>query len=312
MRRYDYTKKTCEPLALRHSTESVSCIVWAPTSVDSTGRTIWAGYSDGVIRGFGFAHGEKGTSLVLQQAVKPHSTQVRSIHVAPEGDQVLSATDTALFFFVNSYGMLDPIGYFEIEEGKKISSVRYSVSGTKVLLGCTDATVIEVTVPGIGEHDTSRTYKLTGLETRSHVVISQLDKINQAKIEAAKPKKKKSSKSDVEDADAPEKDGEGNGEEESEEAEAKKAVVHPPSNITDAWYTNRGTFMVTLDGRDAEYAYECSFDVEEPTMYFPMPDQSTAAVRRGLRICNNEWLAFPSVDGSVRFHATQDFSESSK
>lgn len=320
LRRYDYTSKHCEAVVSRASNAAALCVVWAPTTSDSTARTLWAGYADGVVRTFGFSPGEKGTSqagtCLLIQTMKPHTTPVRSIQVSPSGGQVLAVTDNAVFFFQNENGNLEPEGFYELEGDKSISSVRYANSGDRILVGCSRATLLEIGVPARGVNNVSRTFRFDELHVKSYTVVSQLDKINAAKIEAAKPKKPKKSKADAEsdatDADKNKTD-KTTGEEEGEEGEeaAVKVVVHPPCNITDAWYTTRGTFIVTFDGRDAEYAYECSFDMEEPTMYFAMPNQSTATVRRSQRVCKDEWLALPANDGTVRFHDARDFNQSS-
>mmetsp|Transcript_24697 Transcript_24697/g.74172 ORF Transcript_24697/g.74172 Transcript_24697/m.74172 type:complete len:1868 (-) Transcript_24697:86-5689(-) len=306
---YDYTKPACEPLALRTADVPGTCVLWAPKESDSSGRTFWAGYADGVLRVFNFSHGPNGTTLVLNQAWKPHNAAVRSLAVSHDGRMVITASASSIFFFANAYGSLEPTGYFDVDDGVKIASMSLSKDDTKLLVACSAAKVLEVAVPKVGAHDVSSTYKLTGLNVRAYKFSPQLDKINKAKAEAARPKKSK--KEDGDEGASKGAETSGDNDDEAEEAK-EKAVVHPPPAVTTAWYTGRGTFMVTLDGREAEYVYECSFDMEEPSMHYPNPNESTAVVRQIRRICQNDWLALLADDGSVRFHDSRDFMQSER
>jgi WD40 repeat protein len=109
-------------------------------------------------------------------------------------------------------------------------------------------------------------------------------------------------------------DGEDGDEGSGETAKATKAnkqkgrAPPPPSQVLDVWYTNRGTMMVTLDGEDRGFLYECSLDFPEPSAWYPMHGGSTAAVRAVHHDPTSGYLLLGADDGTIRAHETDDLS----
>ena len=68
---------------------------------------------------------------------------------------------------------------------------------------------------------------------------------------------------------------------------------------------------VVLDGRDAGWIYDCSIDMPEPTMYYPLYEESTARVNSVVHNRENTYALVCAADGSIRVHDNEGLDKSS-
>lgn len=90
---YDFAAKKL--MAESHFIAHGCCIIWAPETVDSKGKTVLAGFSDGVVRILNFGENPESdptrrarqvAQLALIVALKPHNAPVRALAFDDEGD----------------------------------------------------------------------------------------------------------------------------------------------------------------------------------------------------------------------------------
>lgn len=312
VRVFDYVEST--QMAV-YSSETLTAggtqILWAPTTVDITGRTFIAGFADGVLRRFQFAKNEEGEGrLVLNQVLKPHSKGIKVMSMSDNGHSLVTTDGSSLFFFdVDGVKPIEAIGFTNLEG--TIQNIRHDKQGTKLLVTLKDRVVLEMTIPTLREHDTSKSFKLQSVQSRKFDFVSVMPKIialKKAAEEAKNPKKKKKKKAKEGNDDDAKDDDEEEDEEDGEEKE--EVAILPLSNLLDAWYTNRGSFLVSLDGADAGFVYECTFDMPEPTMWYPMHNESTVPITLVNYEPSREYAIFGAEDGTIRFHKVDDLTES--
>eukprot|EP00040_Diaphanoeca_grandis_P030987 m.184465 g.184465 ORF g.184465 m.184465 type:complete len:1849 (+) comp32191_c0_seq1:110-5656(+) len=320
---YDYVaKKYLEKFVTEHV--AGTCVMWAPLKMDPSGSTIYAGFADGVLRQFRCAvattGGAKASQLVLAQVWKPHSHPIQTIVTSCDGSILVTADKRSLFFFAVNNDSLDPIGFYKLDENVgDISCVRYVTNDAgidQLLVGRQDGVLMEFDSPKSFDYDTKRTYELTTPQPfkphRAYTFKSMAAKIEAIKIaaqaQADKAKKKKPAKAEGDDK----KEEEEENDEESDETVATKSNTkeQPPSAILDAWFSSHGTFYLILSGKDAGYIFECSFDMEEPSMWFPMPGESNVECTKAVVARDGNAVVLLGNDGTVRVHETGDLSRS--
>ncbi len=160
VRLWDYVAKA--PICSFRSPAPATALVWASRSVDPEGRTMCAGYADGVVRVLTRCK----DGLQLKQALKPHTVPVAAIAFSPDGNHLASgAKDGCVFFIAITRTGYAPVGFMPpptaaSEVARSPPSVTSLVwaSEDALYVGYNDGTVAELTLPV--EPDTSETYAL--------------------------------------------------------------------------------------------------------------------------------------------------------
>ena len=154
VRLWDYAAKA--PISVFRSPAPATVLVWAPRSVDPEGRTICAGYKDGVVRVLTRCK----DGLHLKQAFKPHTVPIVSVAYSPDGRHLASgAQDGAVFFIAITRTGYTPVGFMNPPNGANtaVTSLAWA-SEDALFVGYADGRVAELTLPA--EPDTSETYAL--------------------------------------------------------------------------------------------------------------------------------------------------------
>ncbi|KAH9285904.1 Cilia- and flagella-associated protein 44 [Echinococcus granulosus] len=136
------------------------CLIWAPTHIDPKGKTIVAGFADGVVRVMQITSDDveneenpssQVVSIELMQVLKPHTDAVMTMDYDPEG--VLFATasaDKTIFLFHIDGLRIVPSGFVRIPT--KAMKIQWRYPNLKdtiptLLLFLDNSCVIEVLVP---------------------------------------------------------------------------------------------------------------------------------------------------------------------
>jgi WD40 repeat protein len=173
VRIHDYSKRV-HCVAARPCATAASSVHWGSTAIDSTGRTLFVGHADGVLRVYNFSHGPKGpTALVLCKAWRPHTDALKLIAESPDGRTVATSNGATIFFFFCDKGALTPLGYVELPA--PANSLRFSSDGARVLLACSGGVVAEVATPHPADIDNSKTFHIKNLKTLMYVVNPVLE-----------------------------------------------------------------------------------------------------------------------------------------
>eukprot|EP00698_Gefionella_okellyi_P015023 TRINITY_DN4206_c0_g1_i1.p2 TRINITY_DN4206_c0_g1~~TRINITY_DN4206_c0_g1_i1.p2 ORF type:complete len:1598 (+),score=505.86 TRINITY_DN4206_c0_g1_i1:63-4856(+) len=157
----DYVNKKL--LTSAHFRAGGTTLLWLPLDLDKTGRTLLAGFNDGVVRVL--QRCTDGFKLV--RVFKPHSSKVNMLAVSTQERMLATCGEDGDIFFIDLTADYQPLGY--VQAGSPVKSVAYSTDGRK-LLACTQAgRVIEYESPRSHVFDTSTTF-LIELPSRDFVV----------------------------------------------------------------------------------------------------------------------------------------------
>jgi len=148
-------------LCRRIFTSSATCVAWLSLGVQFPGnRGILVGFADGLLRHL-FV-GESG-GLILCDVLKPHNCRIVDvkIHAAAHRCATCAEDGTIFLFDLNDEGKLVPIGFFTTPE--PANCLAWNSSGKKLLIGCNQGLVLEVSVPGRNTDsiNTSKTFDIT-------------------------------------------------------------------------------------------------------------------------------------------------------
>jgi WD40 repeat protein len=99
VRLWDYVNRTM--LCYREFPSPVSCLTWAPVSVDETCRMVACGFDDGVVRVLSIFQREQGDfEMYKQMLFKPHNDKLMALSFSPDGKLFCtSGGDGTIFFF---------------------------------------------------------------------------------------------------------------------------------------------------------------------------------------------------------------------
>ncbi|GBG93046.1 hypothetical protein CBR_g58401 [Chara braunii] len=151
IRLFDYRRKT--HLHSRRFNAAVTTLSWLPKHVESSGRTVISGFADGVVRVLSCS----ATSWDLRHVLKPHKAAVNAIAVTHDGQVVASASADATVFFFDQVTTFGPIGFVELTAVP--SCMSWSEDGSRLLFGCVDGSVFEMSRPN-ALVDTTKTFRL--------------------------------------------------------------------------------------------------------------------------------------------------------
>ncbi|CAL8106722.1 unnamed protein product [Calicophoron daubneyi] len=298
---YDLVKK--KTIVCRRFPSGGSRLIWSPPTVDPKGKTLIAGFQDGVVRILHFGENPetdptrkaKHFALIdLGQALKPHVKAVTAMAYDSTGRYFVTGSDdgTVFFFEVNSK-MLTPIGFFNCEgpvvKVDWIPSVRKTPG--EVLVYMKECYVIQVPCPTMGQVDQKDSFALTSLKplggSRLDSIKSRLihDEESAEKLKRYEHEKKarlalRAARAERE----PETEEEAQKLDEEEElirqglmAEiADWAPFQPPEASpmvhAELDVNNPKEFWVAMDGYDSGFLYKCSLG--------PAPVSAEEAIRR--------------------------------
>lgn len=157
VRLWDYVAKA--PICVFRSPAAATTISWAGRSVDPEGRTLIAGYSDGVVRVLTRCK----DGLALRTAFKPHTVPIAAIAYSANGAYLASgAADGSVFFITVRDGVYAPLALMAPPppaEGKGVAAITTLAWATDDALyaGYSDGSFAELVVPL--DVDTSETYE---------------------------------------------------------------------------------------------------------------------------------------------------------
>ncbi|EGD81535.1 hypothetical protein PTSG_02254 [Salpingoeca rosetta] len=208
LRVYDYVRRkvACTWKSEELPDLACHCLTWANRAVDAEGRTLFAGFSDGVVRQFRLA---KRTRLVLTKVAKPFKGRVDHVALTPDGGRLCVVTNdpesiaalvaarvhhdgeaaerdaaedaaavaalakqyaSACFFLEVDALELRPIGFVLI--GQRVNRVRCSADSKVLLLACDAAKVVELRVAGHADRTSVHTFELPALDRRTYTFNS--------------------------------------------------------------------------------------------------------------------------------------------
>ncbi|XP_063689304.1 cilia- and flagella-associated protein 44-like isoform X22 [Bolinopsis microptera] len=303
VRVFDYLRK--HTLVRKKYKSGGSCILWPGRNVDSKCVTLIGGFSDGVIRVMTLDYAEQESEyelkISLQHALKPHKGEVTAMIIDDEGKTLVTGSkdDCTLFFFDITSNYL-PIGFMKLEA--PVTTMAWSNSSKRVLVGLSSGVVLEVECPDSGEVDSSVTYEIQpGSKINRYEFKSIGYKIKKAAHEMVKIKKEEEQQKRLDKIMV----------DEGEEAylEEKKAiedtnsaeedpVFEPPtvSNQIIKIFPYEDRFYLSLDGTDTGALYECTFND-------PLADMPTPPSMRGRWVrLNGEPLRVIDMDTDIEIH----------
>ncbi|KAI8930033.1 WD40-repeat-containing domain protein [Entophlyctis helioformis] len=122
---YDYTSKTTLNRSKFHA--GGSCLSFLPEILDSVGKTIVAGFTDGVLRIVSFT----SVGMVLQHVFKPHVEPITAIAISADGRLMVTGSDDKTIFlfsvaskqsseglplpFARSTVKITPLGFISVQ-----------------------------------------------------------------------------------------------------------------------------------------------------------------------------------------------------
>jgi WD40 repeat protein len=357
IRLYNYVTK--QPIAQEKFSSGVSSLIWAPLELDASGATVLAGFKDGVVRVISVVSsgGVMGSwlnvsvgdlKMKLLNVFKPHSSDVTALAVDPSAKLLASGSTDCSVFFMSIADNYEPIGF--VKTPSPVQNIQWSPpehGELKLLVCCHDGSVLEIPAPKKDEFDTSKTYHLDPLPSKLFKFQSVKERLLQEEEEKRKraeeeeqkrqeEERKKlmasGSESDVSKVAGEEKDvkeeekvdvkeEEEEEKDEEEEDEEEEEDVRVPGKLLCGFYGEKeGTFVLSMDGWDAGYLYQCSFGdisqgsndgLTEPyrAVKLPIIDGKYEA---NLTACHymsaNKHLVFGTDDGCLRVHNIPDTS----
>jgi WD40 repeat protein len=280
-----------------------SCMLWAPSEIDSQQRTLLIGFADGVVRVVTLeGDGDSIKHVALKHAFKPHSAAIVAMKLTPSADRLVTACkDGSVFFLTRSEGFnFTPICFVQLPSPP--TTAVWNADGMSVILGCKDSCLYRVHAPGAdGSHpvtqqpiDVTSTFKATlPIDTHAFAV--------EPPARPAAPAKEKAE-----------------GESDDDNEEEAQAVVAPVKQVfgevTALLLSSQDRFFVTLNGPDAcGAAWEVEFGTTYPIRYVQTHGLASADAAPGSvksKNCFGEHLATVfltlSHDGKVFVSGSAD------
>uniref|UniRef100_A0A1I8JLC0 Cilia- and flagella-associated protein 44 n=1 Tax=Macrostomum lignano TaxID=282301 RepID=A0A1I8JLC0_9PLAT len=172
-------------------------ILWAPQTVDPKGRTILAGFADGVLRVLSFGENpetdptrkaKQVAELTLVDALKPHTGRVVDIVLDKMGDMLVTAGIehesshaeeqlSSIFFFSVSASKYTPVGFIRFQGYP--AQLAWLSSGSdqqpdQVRVFFTDGRVCDFDCPDPAKVDASVTYELAGFDVKQRFAFASV------------------------------------------------------------------------------------------------------------------------------------------
>ncbi|XP_019642802.1 PREDICTED: cilia- and flagella-associated protein 44-like isoform X3 [Branchiostoma belcheri] len=320
---YDHAAKL--PLCTAKYTAGGSALCWAPLVVDPEGSTLIAGFTDGVVRVLtvarkpqadGNSGGDAPTEITLQQAFKPHAGTVTAMALDSKGKILATGGEDKTVFFLTVGEKYEPIGFVSVPG--PVSCVEWSPESEgpqKLLVCCTNGTVVELAAPEPGTIDTSTSFKIEGLDMRGFTFKSIKSELRREEERIRKEEEREQRKKERERRrKIRQQQGIEDDEEEVEEGEIELETpmyLPPvPSPILQGFYHGPpGTVWLSMGEFDAGYLYECKLpeDAEgieavKPGRAVPMLETDDVPITCISLSCNQRQVLLGLENGSVRIH----------
>eukprot|EP00105_Crassostrea_gigas_P043284 XP_019927432.1 PREDICTED: cilia- and flagella-associated protein 44-like isoform X1 [Crassostrea gigas] len=338
VRVFDFLQK--KQLCEKRFPDAGTTLIWAPQIVDTKGKTIISGFSDGVVRVMTIAKAGEDQAhkkhkhdidLDLKQVFKPHTKEVTSIAVNDKGEILATAGADNTIFFLNIGETYEPIGF--IETPSSVRQIQWSPSKFKkstLLAFCEGGLVLEIDSPDGAKFDTSKTFHITGLPMRSFKFKSiksrlrheeELERKRIEELERKKREEEERRKRIERGLETESEQGDVEEEKKTPEPEWKAYIPPEPCPILTGFYSDEGQFWLSMGEFDAGYLYECKFMSEEERSKLPEelqdePLQSVAVTESNdvpitfMQFSGNgRKMLFGMEDGSIRIqNLEKDFS----
>uniref|UniRef100_A0A8C4ZLP0 EML-like first beta-propeller domain-containing protein n=1 Tax=Gadus morhua TaxID=8049 RepID=A0A8C4ZLP0_GADMO len=278
---FDFLSKT--ELTCSQFKQGGTALIWAPSLVNEKGGLLVTGFQDGVVRllelldpqGVHALAGSGDAELRLKQALKPHNAPVTAIAYERNGEVLAtgSAEGTVFFFAVGEE--YKPIGLINVPgpvQGLEWSP--YSDCKSTLLVFCRSGHVVEVQPPEPVDQNTAKTYRLSGLPTRTFhfrsirsrikVLFSREEEVARRRVikEARRIKSEERRRKAKEQGLEPtEEDLQ---EEEDDEGDLPSIFIpEPPSPLFCGFRSEPGMFWLSMGGYDSGFLYHCRFSEED-------------------------------------------------
>ncbi|KAF6778001.1 hypothetical protein AHF37_02391, partial [Paragonimus kellicotti] len=151
-------------------------LIWSPPQVDPKGKTLVAGFEDGVVRVLQFGENPETDPtrkakhfalLDLGQALKPHVKAINSMAYNEAGTYfVTGSEDATVFFFAVHSKMLTPIGFVEV--GGPVVKVQWTPNSTTsqgdVIVFLRQGCVLTIPCPSLDEVDQTKSFALLNIQ----------------------------------------------------------------------------------------------------------------------------------------------------
>ncbi|KAG5450601.1 Cilia- and flagella-associated protein 44 [Clonorchis sinensis] len=283
-------------------------LIWSPPQVDPKGKTLVAGFQDGVVRILQFGENPETDPtrkarnfalLDLGQALKPHVKAVTTMAYSPTGDYFATGSeDGTVFFFAVRMKMLNPIGFVEV--GDSVVRIEWIPDASKargnIIVYLKKGCVLTYPCPSIEEADQNKSFALPNIHPNGGYQLlsikSQLQHEEQAAEKLKQYEKEKKIRQELRASRAqrePETEEETRLLDEEEEL-IRQGVMSEIANwapsgsdkLSTVLYAtldpnNPKEFWLSLDEFDASYLYKCK--IGEP----PMSDDETRKCLRKKR-----------------------------
>ncbi|XP_059901755.1 LOW QUALITY PROTEIN: cilia- and flagella-associated protein 44 [Gadus macrocephalus] len=274
---FDFLSKT--ELTCSQFKQGGTALIWAPSLVNEKGGLLVTGFQDGVVRllelldpqGARALAGSGDAELRLKQALKPHNAPVTAIAYERNGEVLAtgSAEGTVFFFAVGEE--YKPIGLINVPgpvQGLEWSP--YSDCKSTLLVFCRSGHVVEVQPPEPVDQNTAKTYRLSGLPTRTFHFRSIRSRIKREEEVARRRviKEARRIKSEERRRKAKEQGLEPTEEELQEEEDDEGDlpsifIPEPPSPLFCGFRSEPGMFWLSMGGYDSGFLYHCRFSEED-------------------------------------------------
>ncbi|XP_057301359.1 cilia- and flagella-associated protein 44-like isoform X2 [Hydractinia symbiolongicarpus] len=325
VRLFDFLSKI--PLCNKKFNFSGCSLLWMPKIVDSTCSSILVGFADGVVRHLSIAkntqksgrkkHNISNVTLHLTQVFKPHIKPVTCMAIDGTGKILATGSTDETVFFFSMEKTIRPIGF--VETAAEVVSIQWSTikMGNKLLVACRNGSIQEFLQPSSGKFDTTKSFQLPlqGLLSKEYQFKSIKDELLKAEEDVRKAREE-AERIRIRDEERARRKAQGIEEEDEEEEEEEvkdddddddaPPVKHPQGDVLKAFYRgNTGKFVLTMDGWDAGYLYECSFENENESSVraIKIPDINDVPVTSLHFSKDGSYLAFGLKDGALRVHS---------
>ncbi|CAL8400945.1 unnamed protein product [Gadus morhua 'NCC'] len=274
---FDFLSKT--ELTCSQFKQGGTALIWAPSLVNEKGGLLVTGFQDGVVRllelldpqGVHALAGSGDAELRLKQALKPHNAPVTAIAYERNGEVLAtgSAEGTVFFFAVGEE--YKPIGLINVPgpvQGLEWSP--YSDCKSTLLVFCRSGHVVEVQPPEPVDQNTAKTYRLSGLPTRTfhfRSIRSRIKReeevarrrvIKEARRIKSEERRRKAKEQGLEPTE------EDLQEEEDDEGDLPSIFIpEPPSPLFCGFRSEPGMFWLSMGGYDSGFLYHCRFSEED-------------------------------------------------
>ncbi|XP_071957578.1 cilia- and flagella-associated protein 44-like isoform X2 [Antedon mediterranea] len=339
VRVYDYSSKS--KLCQTRFNSGGTSLLWIPDIIDPKGRTILAGFEDGVVRVLTVSKRDPNDTtpvkrqsivtnaqLLLKQAFKPQSSKVTSMAIDSKGEFLSTGGSDSTVFFMTVGDVYKPIGFVDVPG--PVTHLTWSpphFDKNTLLVFCANGEVVEIEAPDSDTYDTSKTFRLKNVKMRNATFKSVKSKLRRKEEEKRKEEEMKKKREEEERQRRIRRERGIESDEEDEEKEEEEEQLPPlyvpdePNSIHCGFYSTHdpNKFWVSMGSYDAGYLYECDFpdekknlqlkredredDIGDPCQAVPVTDSNDVPIRNITFSKNGQQVIFGFEDGSIRIQS---------